>query len=60
MKIKVETLDQINDSIVNSVEPQIKNKYILLGNGTIQVWQNDQLIYEGVDWNAAQLSIVPF
>lgn len=35
-------------------------KYILLGTGIIQVWQNDQLLYSGTDWKAAQLSVVPF
>lgn len=35
-------------------------KYILLGSGIIQVWQDDKLIYEGIDWKAAQLSVVPF
>lgn len=35
-------------------------KYILLGTGIIQVWKDDILLYEGTDWKAAQLSVVPF
>lgn len=60
MKIKEEILDPIKDSIAKSAEHQTKNKFVLLGTGTIQVWENGQLIYEGIDWKAAQLSTVPF
>lgn len=60
MMTKDEMLDQTEDTTAKFVEPQTKNKFVLLGNGTIQVWENGQIIYEGIDWKAAQLSTVPF
>lgn len=35
-------------------------KYIFIWPGIIKVYNNDELIYEGTDWKAAQLATVPF
>lgn len=35
-------------------------KYEFLWPGIIKVWINGVLTYEGTDWKAAQLSVVPF
>jgi hypothetical protein len=37
-----------------------QNKYVFFWPGIIKVYVNNQLVYEGNDWKAAQLATVPF